>query len=75
MRDAKRCEIHEEASDESYRVTEPCGRPATWWSDDVSEGSTVWMCERHCLETMRRVDGEAHPSEPETLPAPAEVSP
>lgn len=51
---AHRCEIHVEAEDESRAPTRPCGKPATWWSDDVSSGGgTVWLCERHMLECAR----------------------
>jgi hypothetical protein len=52
---ARRCQIAKYATQ-----TGPvpyCGRPATWFSDDVSrDGSTVWMCDRHQAEVARSLD-------------------
>jgi hypothetical protein len=33
-----------------------CGAPATWWSDDLAEGQTVWMCDEHQTQMARDVD-------------------
>jgi len=49
----RRCEIATEAPYLGVHVAPACGKPATWASDDVArDGSTVWMCERHCRELM-----------------------
>jgi hypothetical protein len=66
------CQAYVEASDESHRMTEPCGRKAEWWSDDLGEG-TLWLCDDHCREAMSRAgdSAKAHRTETaSTLPAP-----
>jgi hypothetical protein len=66
---AERCQIGVEASDESHRHVEPCGAPAAWWSDDVSPDRTIWMCDRHVNEALRRADDDVdvYPASPDTV--------
>lgn len=50
-----KCERHIEAEDESYTATRPCGKPATWWTDDVGP-VTAWFCDVHMVEVAQEVD-------------------
>lgn len=52
------CEIHVEAADESRTPTEPCGKMATWSSEDIVAGTTVWMCDAHQRDIAMRSDAE-----------------
>lgn len=50
---ARRCQIALEADGPR------CGKPATWFSDDVSRnGTTTWMCDRHQAEIARSMDDD-----------------
>lgn len=33
-----------------------CGKPATWFSDDLTEGTAVWMCDEHQEQIARDFD-------------------
>ncbi len=55
---AMRCEIAAYPTKVFERVAPKCGRPASWWSDDLGP-TTVWMCDECCHEVVHRSDGLA----------------
>jgi hypothetical protein len=52
------CEIASEPTKHYEPVASPCGRVATWWSDEIQDGATVWMCDAHQREIALRTDAE-----------------
>lgn len=49
----RRCQ-HRESGDDSY---DPCSRRATFWTDDMVPGFTVWLCDAHADEWLLGTDG------------------
>ncbi len=45
--------------EDGKHIGDHCGARATFWSDDVVPGKTVWMCDRHADEFLMRTDGGA----------------
>jgi hypothetical protein len=53
---AKRCQVAAYPTSSLEPVAPPCGQTAAWWTDDMTPGVTVWMCEGCAQDFMRHTD-------------------